>query len=193
MPDQPQRLNAFAALCRDGHYGAHPGRPGIVLSVHRALTMIDLRGDPRHAEFLASARAALEMELPLAPNTTAAGPGGTVLWLGPDQWLLVGERYSETLPIAGGFLTDVSHGRAGVRVSGTHVRDVLAKSCALDLHPRVFAVGRCAQTSIARVSVLLHCTGGGTDFELYCARSYAGHVWHWLTEASGEFGYEVRT
>ena len=39
--------------------------------------------------------------------------------------------------------------------AGRHARDVLAKGCALDLHPRAFAPGRCAQTLLARAQVIL--------------------------------------
>ena len=29
------------------------------------------------------------------------------------------------------------------------------------------------------------------SFDLYCARSYAQSLWHWLTEAAAEFVYRV--
>jgi len=29
---------------------------------------------------------------PVVPNTTAAVNGGTALWLGPDEWLVLGGR-----------------------------------------------------------------------------------------------------
>jgi sarcosine oxidase subunit gamma len=158
------------------------------------LTLLDLRGDPQSAEFLASAQSALGCALPLTANTTGHGPDCDVLWLGPDAWLLVAGRagkINETLPIERGFLTDVSHGRAAFRVSGPRTRDLLAKGCSLDLHPRVFRAAQCAQTSLAHVGVLLHLRGDSGEFDLYCARSYAEHVWHWLAEAAMEYGYEI--
>ena len=116
-----------------------------------------------------------------------------MLWLGPDEWLLVGAAptpIDERLPIEHGLLTDVSHGRAGWRISGPRALDLLAKGCSLDLHTRIFPVGSCAQTALAHVGVLLHRRDIAT-FDLYCARSYAQHLWHWLTEAAAEFGYKV--
>jgi len=190
VPDQPQRLDALAALCSAGTFGAHPAAPGVALTARRGLTLIDLRGDAGSAGFLAAAAASLGVALPLAPATSASVEHGTVIGLGPDQWLLAGDRFHEGLAIAGGFLTDVSHGRAAMRVSGPRARELLAKGCSLDLHPRAWEPGRCAQTSIARVSVLLHALDPD-GFDLYCARSYARHLWHWLTEAAAEFGYQV--
>jgi sarcosine oxidase subunit gamma len=166
---------------------------GITFTAHTALTLIDLRGDSRDAAFLASAHTALGAALPLIPNTTVAANDCEILWLGPDEWLLMSSDrspISERLPIARGFLTDVSHGRAGWRISGPRTLDLLAKGCSLDLDLRTFRAGDCAQTAIAHGGVLLHRRDPGS-FDIYCARSYAQHLWHWLTGAAAEFGYEV--
>ena len=176
-----------------GQFSAPDSNVGITFTARATLTLIDLRGNPRHAELLASAQSALGCALPLTPNTSATGADCTVLWLGPDAWLLVGAnagKINERLSIERGFLTDVSHGRAAWHISGPRTLDLLAKGCSLDLHPHVFQLGHCAQTSIAHVGVLLHLREGG-GFDLYCARSYAQHLWHWLTEAADEYGYEV--
>jgi sarcosine oxidase subunit gamma len=176
-----------------GQFGALTPHAGITFTAHTALTLIDLRGDPRDAAFLASAHTALGAALPLKPNTTVAAKDCEILWLGPDEWLLMSSDLaplSDRLPIARGFLTDVSHGRAGWRISGPRTLDLLAKGCSLDLHPRAFRAGDCAQTALAHAGVLLH-RRGTESFDIYCARSYAQHLWHWLTGAAAEFGYEV--
>jgi sarcosine oxidase subunit gamma len=103
--------------------------------------------------------------------------------------------------LPGATLCDVSHGRVAVRVSGADVRAALAKGCMLDLHPREFGPGACAQTVVARMNVIVHRrpTGDENDgdekdeaiFDLYVARSYARSFWHWLTEAADEYGCAV--
>ena len=193
VADTLDRALAWPDSACPGRFGARAAHAGVTFAARAALTLIDLRGDPQDPALLASARAALGAGLPLTPNTTAAGANCEVLWLGPDEWLLVGAAptpVDERLPIEHGFLTDVSHGRAGWRISGPRALDLLDKGCSLDLHPRIFPVGSCAQTALAHVAVLLHRRDIAT-FELYCARSYAQHLWHWLTEAAAEFGYEV--
>ena len=53
------------------------------------LTQLDLRLDPGDAE----AREAVESvigALPIEPNTVHGGAEAGVLWLGPDEWLVVG-------------------------------------------------------------------------------------------------------
>ena len=194
MADTVPRTPACPEAVCPGQFGAHTPRAGITFAARTAIALVDLRGNPQHAEFLASAHTALGCALPLAPNTAARGADCNVLWLGPDAWLLVGAdagTINERLPMARGFLTDVSHGRAALRISGPHARELLAKGCSIDLHPRVFQAGHCAQTSLAHVGVLLHLPDAGGGFDLYCARSYAQHLWQWLIEAAGEFGYEV--
>lgn len=192
MVDRIREHGSFESCC-PGQFGAPTPNAGATFIAHTNLTLIDLRGDPRNAAFLANAQVALGAALPLTPNTTAGGARCEILWLGPDEWLLMSreaDAISEKLAIDGGHLTDVSHGRAGWRLSGPRACDVLAKSCSLDLHPGVFPPGACAQTALAHVGVLLHRRDTAT-FEIYCARSYAQHLWHWLTEAASEYGYEV--
>ncbi len=193
MAELLTRDPACLEACCPGQFGAPVPHAGITFTARTDLALIDLRGNPQHAEFLAGAQAALGCALPLKPNTAVHGTDCEVLWLGPDAWLLAGsdaQKINTTLPIAQGFLTDVSHGRAALRIGGPRVLDLLAKGCGLDLHPRVFQPGHCAQTSLAHIGVLLHLRDDG-KFDLYCARSYAQHLWHWLTEAAEEYGYEV--
>ena len=193
MINDSVREPASMESCCSGQFGAPTPQAGITFAARIGLTLLDLRGNPQDPAFLAGANAAFGAALPLAPNTTAAAANYEMLWLGPDEWLLVGRAPAlsgERLTLEHGFLTDVSHGRAGWQISGPRTLDLLAKGCSLDLHPRAFAAGRCAQTSLAHVGVLLHLRDHGR-FDIYCARSYAQHLWHWLTEAAAEFGYEV--
>jgi sarcosine oxidase subunit gamma len=173
--------------------GANPRQAGIVLSARCDLNIFNLRGNPRQPALLAAARAALGCALPLAPNTVAVAPRAVVLWLGPDQWLLVGGNgWPEAdLTLEGGFVTDVSHVYNVVRIRGSRTRELLAKGCTLDLHARTFTPGSCAQTAIAQCNVLLHLLDADGSFDLYTARSYANHIWHWLATSAAEFGYQV--
>ncbi|MDJ0932995.1 sarcosine oxidase subunit gamma family protein [Breoghania sp.] len=57
---------------------------------------IDLRGDPKNAGFLEAVASVLSCALPLAPNTAAQGRDVLVLWLGPDEWLVLSAPGMET-------------------------------------------------------------------------------------------------
>jgi len=166
------------------------------MAVRPVRLMLNVRGDPDDAELERALRERFGVTLAREPNT-AVGAGATrILWLGPDEWLLVSDDTTLEAPagigigIGNGTVTEVSHGRAALRVSGPQVRAALAKGCPLDLHPREFPLNRCAQTAIAKIAVLIDHVHPDM-FDLYCSRSYAGSFWHWLTDAAAEYGCRI--
>jgi sarcosine oxidase subunit gamma len=114
---------------------------------------------------------------------------GDVLPLGPDEWLAVGPPDTASALIArfpqAESIVDVSAARTTIAVDGARARDLLAHGCALDLDRRVFPVGRCAQTLLAHVPVILVATD--TGFRLMVRSSYARHLAHWLADAATEY------
>ena len=178
--------------------------PRGVRLAERTLGKVELRGDPSDRSFMAAVGRTLDLLLPTEPNTTAGRGALTALWLGPDNWLLTCppgevaaliETSRKALADLHAAVVDVSEGRVALQLSGPSAREVLAKGCPLDLHPRVFAPGNCAQTLLAKTSLLLHLVnddpGHGPTFDLYVARSYAQYAWAWLEDAGLEYGVQV--
>jgi sarcosine oxidase subunit gamma len=189
-----QRAGALAALYREGVFGAVPQAPGVEIRERRGLTLLALRGRAGDARLEAAAQAALGLALPGRPGTSANAHDRCALCLAPGEWLIAaGAPAAGAAAGAAGALVDVSHGRTVLRLSGSDVRELLAQGCALELDGAAFAPGRCAQTAIARIPVLLHRAGEDAVFDLYCARSYSQSLWQWLTAAAGGFGYRVGT
>ena len=160
-----------------------------------------LRGRADEPAFLAGAAAALGCDLPLAPNHTATvaapatEPSTVVLWLAPDEWLVLAPqaqraalRDALTQAVADKFaaLNDLSGGQTVIRVAGADAAALLARGCTLDLHPRQFTPGQCAQTLLARVNVTLlpaeH--NGGPLYDVIVRRSFADYLWRWLKDAA---------
>ena len=177
--------------------------PGLRLEARPFRGYLNLRGDPDDAPFLQAFRAAAGLSLPLAPNTftqRAPGSGETaqddcaVFWLGPDEWLLtlapgreqaLAARLSEALQGLRHALTDLTGGQISLRLAGPGARDVLAGGCSLDLHPRAFKTGQCAQTLLAKTGALLAMTDAEPVFELILRRSFAEHAVSWLRHSAG--------
>jgi sarcosine oxidase subunit gamma len=82
---------------------------------------------------------------------------------------------------------DVSSSRAVIEVSGPRARDLLAKGCGLDLHPRAFAPGHCAQTLLARLPIILDQLDPTPAYRLFAPASAARWVCDWLLDAAAEF------
>jgi sarcosine oxidase subunit gamma len=82
--------------------------------------------------------------------------------------------------------TNVSQALVRIRLDRPEVRDLLAKGCALDLHPPLFPPGRSARTRFAGMPVIVRCTGTST-FDLLVSQSYADYLLSWLDDAELEF------
>ena len=148
---------------------------GLIAREHAFLGHINLRGDPRDPQFAGAVGGVMGDALPMVPNTLADVNGVTMYWLGPDEWLIVtpddrrkaierdlwqalmGLRFA---------LTDVSGGQMALHLHGRHVRDVLTKGCPIDLHPRVFGIGQCAQSHLGKAPVLIGQIEEQPHFEL---------------------------
>lgn len=165
---------------------------GVAISVRASRGFLNLRLNPRRRRALEAAERVLGQPLPPAANTFTPGEH-QVYWLGPDEWLIVtgAERVaglgSELAEALGGFhaaVNDVTGGNVELLVSGVHARTVLAKGCALDLHPREFAPGQCAQTGLGRAAVLLAAAGDPPSYAILVRRSFSDYLCRWLANAA---------
>ena len=165
---------------------------GAAISVRAGRGFLNLRVNPGRGRAVEAAERILGQPLPLAANTFTAGEH-QVYWLGPDEWLIVtgaerarglGSELAEALVGFHAAINDVSGGNVELLVSGMHARTVLAKGCALDLHPREFAPGQCAQTGLGRAAVLLAAAGDPSTYVIVVRRSLADYLCRWLANAS---------
>ena len=170
---------------------AGPPRPRIAISVRSGRGFLNLRLNPRRGQALEAAERILGQPMPRAANTFTAGEN-EVYWLGPDEWLVatgskrVSALGSELAEALGGFhaaVNDVSGGHVELLVRGADARTVLAKGCTLDLHPREFVPGQCAQTGLGRAAVLL-AAGDPSTCTIVVRRSFSGYLRRWLAYAA---------
>ena len=179
---------------------ASGGDARVVISERAFLGHLNLRGDSSDDEFMERVEGALGLELPAEPNAVSGGEGKQALWLGPDEWLIVtpqedqssvAARLGDALDGVHSSITDVSGGQTVINLSGKRAREVLAKGCALDLHPRAFGERSCAQTLVAGANVILRWAGPEPSFDLIVRRSFAEYLALWLHDAAQEYGVSV--
>lgn len=134
------------------------------------VAQIDLRTDPRHLPFDAP-----------EPNTATTWDGHDVLWLGPDEWLVVGDPGSEEeivralgerLAETHASVLNVSAGR--VVFDLRDALDLVSTGCGLDLDPARWTTGACAQTLVGHAQVILHQRDVRTT-RVFVRPSFAGY------------------
>jgi sarcosine oxidase subunit gamma len=159
--------------------------------------MVDLWVDPGVTGGTAAAGVLGIDALPTTPSTVTDSRDATVMWFGPQEWLICstsqgGEELEARLRAAvaehGGAAVDVSAQRTTLRLRGAHARDVLAKGSSVDLHPSVFGPGNAAQTMLGQANVvLIPLADNGTDYRILVRSSFAGYLAEWLIDAAEEF------
>jgi sarcosine oxidase subunit gamma len=136
---------------------------------------------------------ALGAALPREPGTTAASDSRQILWLGPDEWLILSPPGTDAtlegdlrraLADQPASVVEVSSGRTIIEIAGPQARALLSHGCALDLHRRAFPAGHCAQTMFAQAAIVLIAQDVDTPiFWLLVRASFADYLATYLLDA----------
>lgn len=148
---------------------------------------LNVRAD---AAGIAAFAAVLGVEMPGASRWAQGAEGETVVWLGPNEWLVIApletslELEQQLRKAAAGAsiaVTDQSGQRLSVVVSGD-AAGLLSKGTAIDLHPAVFVPGTAIQSFVGQAVVVL-LARGDNEIELLVRTSFARYVGDWLRDA----------
>lgn len=171
---------------------------GVTIRVQSGQAFVNLRGNATDPAFADSIEQVLGQPLPGTPNTFTSGEH-RVYWLGPDEWLVVSDDHAgpelaaklETC-VDGkhASVNDLGGGNVGLLMIGDDTPLVLAKGCTLDFHPDCFGVLQCAQSGLARASVLLGRLDHGNRpaFEIIVRRSFSDYLCRWLAHSARSYG-----
>ncbi len=157
-----------------------------------------LRGLQSDAAFTDAVKTILDIELPTQANTVIEKNGLSVLWMSPDQWLLLTNDegiQAKVSMLSGGLedvfgsINDVSGGQTIINIKGDKALEVMNKGTTFDIHPSVFGPGQCAQTVFAKMNVLIYPKQGDNhgEFDLIVRRSFADFLGRWLINACVEY------
>lgn len=158
------------------------------------VSQVNLRADSKDADLMQRIATELGLALPVAPNTVVSREDRRALWLGPDEWLVVGSDGQRTaldqalrarLNGAVGSIVDVSANRTLLEIRGPKAPELLARGVSVDLDARSFGLGRCAQTLLAKAQVIIE-RRDETAFHVYARTSFASYVADWLLDAAAE-------
>lgn len=200
------RKQAGATLGRLGdsvivaHYGEHGESAQLehcALLDLTNLARVGFRG-AQAADYLAARGHAL----PEAPNRALTQADGShVARLSQTEYLLLGslrdagsrvaqEERDWQLGEGGNYLLPRQDSHAWLLLTGEHIAAVMAKLCGIDLSPAAFPVGAVAQTSAARINVIVVNLPEGElpCFHILCDRASVNYFWDALLDAMDEFG-----
>jgi sarcosine oxidase subunit gamma len=160
------------------------------------LGYISLRGRAHDVAFVEAASGALDFKLPTQPCTLAVSATAKVLWLSPDEWMIVCSR--DRLP---GLLRDLNQALTGLRsqvvdnsggytqvlVQGTNARDLVSHASVYDI--AALEQGRVVGTTFGKASLYVHRQDDG--YCLMLRRSFADYIWRYLVRAAAPYGFGV--
>jgi sarcosine oxidase subunit gamma len=198
MPNPSQRQGALDHLGLAAR-AQSAGENGVHLTVLPVPRIIELRGAWSDA-FASAVQQTLGVNIPATSPGTAKSDDLTALWMGPDRWWLVADgpvlpsvnELHQKLAAFNAAVVEVGDAFVAVKIAGPKSRDVLAKGCTIDLHPRAFKTGSVVQTNLAKAQIALYQLDE-TTYQIFARRSFAEYLWTWLEDAGIEYGVSIET
>jgi sarcosine oxidase subunit gamma len=136
------------------------------------------------------------INLPLKAGEVFGNNEYRIQWLGPNEWIIQcadNEKNSLMNNIRSQLssehfsLTDISDYYLTIRLSGSNSNEILSKGTSLDLKSYICNKDMCAQTYIAKATVLIDRLSNEPMYDISVRWSYAEYLWEWLVDASYEF------
>lgn len=165
----------------------------IVLAELPHMGYLVLRGKPDDAAFMQTVAGVLGQTLPTQPMTVLSTDAGAVLWVSPDEWLLVCKRSRRdsllaalTSAVQGLFaqIVDNSGGLTSMRLAGPDHIQLLRQLGPYDYES--LAVGRCASTVVSKTGLTVVRTDTAGVVLLF-RRSFADYTWRLLERTARSY------
>ena len=147
---------------------------------------------------LAAAAAAAGIPDADAAGRTAGSDAAALIWLGPDERLLIGwkedaaalgQRLEAALAGLPHSLVDVSQRQVGLRLAAPFAAELLNCGCPLDLDPARFPVGNATRTLYNKTDIVLW-RRGEDDFHIEVWRSFEDYLVRWMAEAAQDLAVQ---
>ena len=161
------------------------GGNSVVLTPVEACERISLRADDKAVAGLGRA---IGLSLPRKAGKSVTKGEVSALWIGPDEWLIIGAKGSDLEAKLNRVKTGlysvvaVDHRNTAIQISGANAVNALNAGCPRDLSLEAFPVGDCGRTIIGKAEVVLWRLGEDS-FHVECWRSFSDYVWKYLADS----------
>ena len=119
-----------------------------------------------------------------------------ILWIGPNNWFVFSSSSNLSEEIAKNFsndefaITDLSHSKAIIEISGKNVREILKKGCPINFND--INKNEAVSSIFNGIAVTLDFIDEQPEkIRLMCLRSFGESLYHSVTDASLEFGFKA--
>ena len=157
---------------------------------------INLRSNKR--EFSTKIGKILSILPPNEANTSSGNENYSLLWLGPDEWLVYSNNnalslndqielennlFNEISKLNQGAVTNVSDHWITINLKGSKIFDLLSKSCPFNFKDFNKKKGSVVQTVVNHVDVIMH-NRYENDLNLFVRRSFSEDLWLWINDSA---------
>ena len=134
------------------------------------------------------------LKLSIENSKVAANKETRILWNAPKTWLIISskedivERIKEKCNSENFAVTDITHSRSVIRISGLQAREVLKKGSPINFNE--FKANNCAGTVFHGINIIIDSIDNNPDtYNLLTLRSFGESLYHHISDAALEFGY----
>lgn len=197
----PDRRSALAEVYKIGPFGAGDGPAAVTVCERLDRNLVQVSGWPESFNAVCQTLQGIFATPMPADGLKAVSNGDrSVFRVGPERLWLTGKagdpvfgKIDELVPGDQSVVTEISHSRTILRLSGAASPTVLNRGLPINLDDKVFPPGSFAQSVIHHIPVLVHRIDarGGPTFDVYVTREYAVTFWEWLIEAAEPLGGRV--
>ena len=157
---------------------------------------INIRGKSSDKEFMKNIGSVLNLVLPIEPNVRIYNNNISIMWLGPNEWLVITPENEKDKIISllesklnpeKTAITDVSFNRTVLRLEGKQVFTLLSKFLVANLEKILETNFSVAQTIFLKIPILFirnNTDKEATSLDLHLNRSHAKYVYELLVDGS---------
>ena len=164
---------------------------GIKIQELPFVNKINLRINPNNNKYMSSCGKILEAILPIKPNTYARNENVKIIWLSPDEWLVINnkdalfKKLKDEIGNLEASVTNISENKTIIRISGEKIYTLLSKFLVLDLEKNLGTQSSCAQTLFVKVPILLIRNDDNNQIpviDIFTNRSHANYIYSLLVD-----------
>ena len=171
---------------------------GIKIQELPFVNKINLRINPNNNKYMSSCGKILEAILPIKPNTYARNKNVKIIWLSPDEWLVINnkdglfKKLKDEIGNLEASVTNISENRTIIRISGEKIYTLLSKFLVLDLEKNLSDQSSCAQTLFVKVPILLvrnHKDAQIPEIDIFANRSHANYIYNLIVDGAKNLNF----